>query len=253
MKVSEIKSETLNQFSEFQILSFFDRSDFYSRDTLSIERLNSSISQFLLRNPTKPLVLYLSSGCYQAENALEVVKLIKEYRDNYSVIVPKRLGSFATILSLGANKIYMTRQSALSTIDACLSGHDYPFVVNNLIRRQINPAELSSLNDFIRNVLAEDDESIAKVYRVVEEFIPLDKQDKAEKRYQFLKSKLLEIVSEHNNLLCPRLFIDYLLLDAGSFDYWLDYSDLKCWGLSVELCSHAEEALIWKIEESLKC
>lgn len=68
------------------------------------------------QTPTRiDLFLYSRGGVTMAGYAL--VKLIREFCDQFSVIVPFRALSTATLIALGANKIIMTKMGQLSPID----------------------------------------------------------------------------------------------------------------------------------------
>ena len=252
MKINEIKGLTFNKFSGSQLISIVDNLNFFSKPKLNSSELYSSVLKFIRPETDKPLVLFVSSGCYQANEAIVLVEQFKKFQRGYEVIVPKRVGSFATIVALGATKIHMTRQAGLSTIDACLGGHGYPSVVNNNTLRYVNPAEIASLREFVHDVLDADVKSMENVNRVIGEFVSSEIQKQAQERYHYLKTEILKIIAGHKNLVSSESFVDFLLLNAGSFDVWLNFSDLRHWGLTVELCSYEQEEKILEVENKLR-
>lgn len=52
----------------------------------------------------------------------KLVNLIREYTDEFNVLIPFHANSAATLIALGANKIYMTKMSDIGPIDPTLTG-----------------------------------------------------------------------------------------------------------------------------------
>lgn len=65
--------------------------------------------------PAIDLVLCTNGG--DTEAPFRVVNLIREYCDEFSVLVPHRAASAGTLLAMGANELVMTPLSALGPID----------------------------------------------------------------------------------------------------------------------------------------
>lgn len=65
------------------------------------------------------LVLYSRGG--NTVTALELVSLIREYCEEFNVIIPFRAHSSATLIALGADKIFMSKTAQLSPIDMTLT------------------------------------------------------------------------------------------------------------------------------------
>ena len=83
------------------------------------------------------LFLYTRGGSTIA--AYNIVKLIREYTKNFTVIVPFRAHSAGTQISLGANKIVMTRLGQLSPVDPSTTT-----VFNPILNSNQNPADLNN-------------------------------------------------------------------------------------------------------------
>lgn len=66
------------------------------------------------------LVIYTRGGSTLA--AWSLVHLIRQFCDDFEVIVPSKAHSAGTLVSLGADKIVMTKQATLSPIDPSVNG-----------------------------------------------------------------------------------------------------------------------------------
>lgn len=242
------RSELENLFGK-SVVVVCDREPFQS---VSVKRLDSIRSELMAMDPLLTPILFLSTSCYQVDEALDLVSHLQNNNRHYEVIVPARLGSLGTVLSLGAEKIYMTRMGALSSIDATLSGHGYPNIFLNSIHRRINLAELSELRAFFQSVVDYDPNLLSSIEEEIEKYIPSSLGLRAKKRELELKDKLLRIIKVPSGLVNPEDFVSFLLRGAGSFDYWMYYRELKRIGLKVELIPSREEQKVLKINKVLQ-
>lgn len=80
-------------------------------DTKPIDDLLRSIGK------TKNLELMIHSSGGFSENAKKIVRMCRQYCQNFTVIAPDAAKSAATILALGADKIIMSDSSELGPID----------------------------------------------------------------------------------------------------------------------------------------
>lgn len=82
-----------------------------SDDTIPIDDMLRSVGK------TKNLELIIHSSGGYSENAKKIVKMCREYCENFTVVVPDAAKSAATIISLGGDKIIMSNTSELGPID----------------------------------------------------------------------------------------------------------------------------------------
>ncbi len=66
------------------------------------------------------LALYIYSSGGVMETPWKIVTMLREFCDELDVIVPYKAHSAATMIAIGADKIYMTRKAELSPIDPAL-------------------------------------------------------------------------------------------------------------------------------------
>ena len=235
---TDVKTVLENLFGK-PVVIVRDREPFQS---VSVKRLDSIRSELMAMDSSLSPLLFLSTSCYQIDEALDVVNGLQNDNRHYEVIVPCRLGSLGTVLSLGADKIHMTRMGALSSIDATLSGHGYPSnIFLNSIRRHINPAELSELRTFSQNVVDSDPDLLSSIDKEIEKYVPSHLRLEAKQRESELKEKLLHIIKTPSGLINHEHIVNFLLSEAGSFDYWMFYREVKKMGLNVDLISGNKE------------
>ncbi|PXF51713.1 MAG: hypothetical protein C4B55_04990 [Candidatus Methanophagaceae archaeon] len=112
------------------------------------------------------LYLYSTGGITMAGFAL--VNLIREFCDIFNVIVPFKALSCATLITLGADNIYMTKIGQLSPIDPSVN---HPLGPHTSIPGQqaklvpVNVEDVNSYFDLAKNELGlKDEESLVKVF-----------------------------------------------------------------------------------------
>lgn len=71
--------------------------------------------------PTKRISLILHTNGGQTSAAWRLVNLIRTFCDELEVLIPLKALSAGTLVSLGANKIIMTKQAALGPIDPSIA------------------------------------------------------------------------------------------------------------------------------------
>jgi hypothetical protein len=73
--------------------------------------------------PVKKMSLILDTNGGQTSAAWRLINLIRSFCDECEVIVPTKAMSAGTLMSLGADRIVMTKQAALGPIDPSLTNH----------------------------------------------------------------------------------------------------------------------------------
>ena len=250
IKVEKEVRRVLEKLFGKPVVIVWDKEPFQSK---SVKRLDSIKSELMAIDSLLTPVLFLSTSCYQVDESLDLVGSLQNSNRHYEVVVPGRIGSLGTVLSLGADKIYMTRMGALSSIDATLSGHGFPSkIFLYSVLRHINLAELTELRTFSQNTVDCDPDLLSSIEEEVGKYVPDHLKISAKQRELELNEKLLQIIKGHSGLVNPEHFVSFLLRESGSFDYWLYYRELERIGLNVQLISGSEEQKILKINEVLQ-
>ena len=173
--------------------------------------------------PVPKISLYLYTNGGDAAAAWNIVNLIKMYCDELEVIIPHKAHSAGTLISIGANRIIMTKQATLSPIDPSVNTPLNP-VVNN---GPNYPVSVESLKEYISLAKSElninDDKAIADVLIKLSENIHplvLGQAFRARAQIQMLAKKLLPAqVSEPEKV---NKIISFLCSDSGSHDYTIN-------------------------------
>ncbi|PJA86573.1 MAG: hypothetical protein CO141_04035 [Candidatus Moranbacteria bacterium CG_4_9_14_3_um_filter_42_9] len=118
------------------------------------------------------LVLYSAGGDTMVPWRL--VSMIREYCDQFSVIVPYKAHSAATMISLGADEIIMSDMSELSPIDPSTVNAFNPVDPQNPQNRiQISVEEVMSYFDLAKNKFGiKSDEELTKIFNKFVESTP---------------------------------------------------------------------------------
>lgn len=100
-----------------------------------------------------------------------LVNLIREFCDEFHVIIPFKAYSCATLISLGANSISMTRMGQLSPIDPSLEHPLGPVVQLPGQPPRIMPVSVEDVNAYIdlatKEVKLKEESSMAKVFEIL--------------------------------------------------------------------------------------
>jgi len=118
------------------------------------------------------LVLYSSGGDTMVPWRL--VSMIREYCDRFSVLIPYKAHSAATMIALGADEIVMTDMSELSPIDPSTANIFTPVDPQNpQTRIPISVEEVMSYFDLAKNKFGiKSDEELTKVFNKFVESTP---------------------------------------------------------------------------------
>jgi len=178
----------------------------------------------------KRISLYLYSRGGDTNIAWTLCNLIRSYCDEFIVIIPSRAHSAATLLSLGADEIYMTKQATLSPIDPSVNTHLNPSDASN---REQMTISVESIKGFIQ--LAKEElgiigsEESAEVLKVLaKEIHPLVLGDvfRARSHIRMLARKLLEIHFKGNTEAIEKI-TNFLCSDSWNHNYTINRREAK--------------------------
>jgi hypothetical protein len=195
-----------------EVLSFF--SDHL--DTITNKR----------RIPKISLFLYTSGGFTMA--AWSIVNLLKQFCNEYEVIIPSKAHSAGTIIALGADKIILTKQATLSPIDPSINGPLNPVPANpNYINQNgISPVPVSveAISGFFNFIkydlgITKKSELNKILLNLGDKIHPLVIGDsyRAKKQIHQIATNLLKNKIKNNKQ--RKNAIKFLTEDSGSHDY----------------------------------
>ncbi|TKD40203.1 MAG: serine protease, partial [Mesorhizobium sp.] len=187
--------------------------------------------------PTKRISLLLHTNGGNTAAAWRLVNLIKTFCDEFEVFIPYKAMSAGTLISLGAQKIVMTKQAALGPIDPSLVHPLGPHVPNGnqLARIPVSVEAVRGYLDAAATDLKIDNVAVlgsilmdlaSKVHPLV-----LGEIFRSRAQIRFLALKLLkEHVKDSDKV---QAIIDFLCADSGSHDYTMNRREARALGLPI--------------------
>lgn len=186
--------------------------------------------------PVKKISLVLHTRGGDTMAAWSIINLIRQFCDEYEVIVPLRAQSAGTLMCLGADKIIMTKQAMLGPIDPSINNPLNPTHPTN------NASSLSVSVEFIQGyfALASEELGISEQEHKTGIFLKL-----AEKIHPLVLGHAFRVRSQiqtlARKLLIGRLdeskiekIVAFLCADSGSHDYPIHRREAADHGLPIE-------------------
>lgn len=187
------------------------------------------------------LFLYTRGGDTMA--AWSLVNLIRQFCNNFEVIIPSKARSSGTIISLGADNIMMTKQATLGPIDPSLNSPlnpQNPQAPNNpQARIPVSVESIQGFFDLAKNELKVNDEANLKdiLLNLAGKVHPLVLGNVYRSRSQIqmvARKLLLKQLGEGQTEKIDKI-VSFLCSDSGSHDYAIYRNEAKDeLGLSIE-------------------
>jgi hypothetical protein len=179
------------------------------------------------------LVLYSAGGDTMVPWRL--VSMIREYCNQFSVIIPYKAHSAATMISLGADEIVMSDMSELSPIDPSTSNIFNPIDPQNpQARIPISVEEVMSYFDLAKNKFGiKSDEELTKIFNKFVESNPsihplaLGNVNRTHNLIKLLAKRLLKSHKEHLREEEVDKIIKFLTEDLYSHQYYIGRKEAK--------------------------
>jgi hypothetical protein len=203
----------------------------------------------------KKISLYLYTCGGSTLTAWSLVNLIRQFCDEFEVIVPSKARSAGTLMCLGANKIIMTKQATIGPIDPSFTTALNPAIPGASNNARF-PVHVESVNGFIE--LCREGAGIktpegltAIAMKLADNVHPLvlGQVHRAKGQIQMLARKLL------SNQITDKPKVDaiikFLCSESGSHDYTLHRRESIAMGLPAEKPSDALYKLIKSIYDDI--
>ena len=187
--------------------------------------------------PKISLFLFTNGGNTLA--GWNIVNLIRQFCDDFEIIVPSKARSTGTLMCLGANRIIMTKQATLGPIDPSVNTPLNPTIPNAGPQARV-PVSVEAIKGFLElakhELKLKDNKALADVFKVLAEKVhPLVLGDvyRAIGQIQMLARKLLaNQVSDKDKV---EKIISFLCSESGSHDYTINRREAKnSLGLNIE-------------------
>ena len=185
--------------------------------------------------------------------AFGLSRLLREFCNSVSVLVPEKCYSAGTLFALGANRIFMTRGATLSPIDPSVTTALNPVVELGPGRRELVPLSVESVAGFKALVTEEwglqGEEVRAIAWRSLAERVhPLALGDvfRARQQIELLATKLLRAHRDDDKRI--ETIVSTLTKQLGSHDYLISRKEARELFGDQVIGDDAElEALIWAL------
>ena len=189
----------------------------------------------------KKLILFLHSRGGDSTVPWSVVNMIREYCDEFDVIVPFRAHSAATAISLGADRIFMGPKGELSPIDVRLGDKVAVEDVRGYIRLIREKASIT------------DQHEVASLFKVVAEKLPdplvLGHVDRMLAQTRYAATGLLKARKKGRKMDEAQIerVVKALTSEIAQHEHTISRREAKQLGLPVEFPSPEQEDLMWRL------
>lgn len=203
---------------------------------ISPEIIDIFVNHLDVIGPTKKISLVLHTNGGNTAAAWRLVNLLHTFCDELEVLVPAKALSAGTLISLGADKIVMTKQAALGPIDPSVNHPLNPIIPNAPhIKAPVSVEAVSGYLDAAKNLGIHDGKDLANVLIDLSNKVhPLVLGDifRSRSQIRFLARKLLQRHMSDEKKVGE--IIDFLCAESGSHDYTVNRREAKDMGLKVE-------------------
>lgn len=204
--------------------------------------------------PTQKLALILHTDGGDSAAAWRLVNLLRTFGDKLDVLIPSKALSAGTLISLGADRIMMTKQAALGPIDPSLNHPLNPPAVGGNPGARV-PVSVEAVRGYIQEAREglglKDPELLARIFLDLSNKIHplvLGQIFRSRSQIRFLAEKLIKNqVADKDKV---RKIIDFLCADSGSHDYTINRREAAELGLRIAKPSAKFYPVLRKIKQS---
>lgn len=205
--------------------------------------------------PKISLLMYTNGGNTLA--GWNIVNLIRQFCDDFEILIPSNCRSAGTLMCLGANRIVMTKQATLGPIDPSVNTALNPEIpgAGQMTRMPVSVEAIKGFLELAKNeLLIKDDKSLAMIFNVLAEKVHplvLGEVYRAIGQIQMLAKKLL--VNQVSDVDKVNKIISFLCSESGSHDYTINRREAaKELGLNIEKPSQDFYDIIKKVYDLLR-
>ena len=204
--------------------------------------------------PTERISLILHTNGGHTLAAWRLVNLIRIFCDELDVLIPLKALSAGTLISIGADRVVMTKQAALGPIDPSVNNPLNPQATVDGQSKQV-PVSVESVRGYLDAARDElkikGEKALTSVLLNLSGHIHplvLGEIFRTQTQIRFLAKKLLpRQVSDESKI---KSIIDFLCADSGSHDYTIDRREATELGLNIEKPSDGLYKLLRKVHLS---
>lgn len=205
------------------------------------------------------LDLYLYSVGGVMETPWKIVTMLREFCDELHVVIPYKAYSSATLLAIGADKIWMTRKAELGPIDPSLTFEPSPDRPAPFLLRDLGVEDVASYVKFLRNRAGLTDQSAlaGAIGTLAEQLTPtlLGRIERIYSHIRLVARKLLSLCQPPLDEAKVTSIVEALTEKSYIHGHGIGRKEAKEIGLPIEDLSGKSEELVWDLfknyEESL--
>jgi hypothetical protein len=204
--------------------------------------------------PSEKISLILHTNGGQTLAAWRLINLIRIFCDELEVIIPHKALSAGTLISIGADRLVMTKQAALGPIDPSVNNPLNP-IAEVEGQKKIVPVGVESVRGYLdaaKNELGiEGENALSQVLiHLSQQVHPLVLGEifRSRDQIRFLARKLLQQQVKDEKKV--QSIIDFLCADSGSHDYTINRREAEQLGLVIEKPDDEFYKLLKKIHSS---
>ena len=245
----------IEQSRDTKVLSFVtgERQGFQSQ--IASDAVEPFVSILDNIGPTKRISLIIETNGGSTSAAWRIINVIRSFCDQLEVIVINKSMSAGTLMSLGANKIVMTKQAVLGPIDPSLENHPLsPSVVINGSSQNV-PVSAEAIRGYIDEVKKDvtDQDAIAAIWKdLATQIHPLVLGQIFRLGEQIRKLAKDLIANQVSDTGIQDSIIQILCSDSGSHDYTINRKKAEDMGLSIEKPSAALYGILRDVGRSFQ-
>jgi hypothetical protein len=206
--------------------------------------------------PTKRISLILHTGGGSTLAAWRIVNLVRTFCEELEVLIPVKALSAGTLISIGADKVVMTKQAALGPIDPSVNSPLNPQTQVGAQQMRV-PVSVESVLGYLSAAKDElklkSEASLGTVLSTLSAQVHplvLGEIFRARSQIRFLARKLItRQVTDTEKI---ESIIKFLTADSGSHDYTLNRREARELGLNVETPSDELYGLLKRVHGSYR-
>jgi hypothetical protein len=209
------------------------------------------------RRRTEKISLFLYTRGGQTLAAWSIANLIRQYCQNFEVIVPSKAHSAGTIICLSASCLLMTKQATLSPIDPNFNSPLNPAIPGGP-PGNTHPVSVEAINGYLELAREElkgrDSKNITIMLRTLAENvhpIVLGETYRARNQIRMLATRLLSQQIDDKKRV--KKIVNFLVAESGSHDYTINRREaMEDLGLPVEKPDEDLYSLIKTIYDDIR-
>lgn len=185
--------------------------------------------------PTNKLSLVLHTNGGDTGAAWRLINLLHTFCDELEVIIPSKAMSAGTLISLGANRIVMTKQAALGPIDPSINHPLNPLVPNApQVKVPVSVEAVRGYIDEAKNMGITNEGLVQLLIDLSNKVHPLvlGQIFRSREQIRLLANNLLP--RQVDDQVKREAIIDFLCAESGSHDYTINRREAIKLGLNIE-------------------